>query len=241
MTEQQTPTFDKIMAENGGFDPTQLSNIEWSPPSWDQYRRDNHKSNVLDGIEDPTAEDLPWLMDIASGARWRLSYVEQMVAALRGTDSTGDHTGSPDTSDTGQRDTITAPFSSDNGDGIATMPLDIDSTEVEATQGGPEWDFPVDETPTSEIEVPEVPGFESPRWDSSLEEPEKVLKGGDYVMTSSNGGKLHIFAHYMTTLCGREVDEEATSKMPYEDPDVNEDVFCKDCKKKDQYLKDMAT
>ena len=151
------PTFEAIKAEHGGYDPTQLSNIEWSPPSWEQARQDKHRENVMYGQEAPTAEDLPWLTHLLSTVENQRLFLSELVAGLRDGQSGPDTPGSPDAPATDDSGTVTDHATGDVPSITDLPPMEIDSTEVEATQGGPEWDFPVEDTPTSEMEVPDPP------------------------------------------------------------------------------------
>lgn len=150
------PTFEAIKAELGGADPTQLSNIEWSPPSWQQARQDKHRENVMYGQEAPTAEDLPWLHDLLRTVESQRLFLSELVAGLSGDQSRPDTPGSADAPATGQPAGATG-MPSDTVPTITDLPpVSVNSTEVEATRGGPEWDFPVDKAPESEADVPEL-------------------------------------------------------------------------------------
>lgn len=240
MTEgQPTPTFETIKAEAGGFDPTQLSDLEWSPPSWEQYRRDAHKANVLDGIEAPVQEDLPWLQDIISGAEWRLNYVKQLVSALRATQSGPDTPGSADAPATGERRATTGDATGDDSAPDATVPISVDPDEVEATRGGPDWSFPVDDEEPVTEEVPEVPIFATQ--ELKVPESDSDPYHMKYVLASANGGKLHFYAGHRMTLCDKEVNKEATDALHEGPIDSSDDKICKECKKRDAYVKHMQT
>lgn len=150
------PTFEAIKAELGGKDPTQLSNIEWSPPTWQQARQDKHRENVMYGQEAPTAEDLPWLHDLLRTVENQRTFLSELIAGMSGDQSGPDIPGSANAPDTDEPSATTGAPS----DAVPTItdlpPVSVDSTEVEATRGGPEWEFPVEEVETSEIEVPEL-------------------------------------------------------------------------------------